>query len=168
MRTRIVTRKLTASEAKVFSEEIRMVPGIVGYRPDELLKLPNLLVLESDGRPEGILAYTDSIHFAELKLLMVRHISQGNGYSRQLFDSFIERFAGSSKPIYAVTKNPKVMHLLQGEGFKRVRYVFLPFRCKLHQLHTIFSLYRAGEYIRKRRVFPGSGSYQYWVKLPSK
>ena len=162
--TVVKLRGLTHQEAQVFSDEIRLTPGITAYTPSELKALPTMLVLEQAGEAAGILAYTTTRHFVEMKVLIVREQFRGRGFGRSLFDEFMNHTATSDRPAYTVTKNLLVKHLVQAGGYRPVSYWRLPLSCKLHQLKMVASAYRIREYVRKRFLFPRSGRFEYWLK----
>lgn len=161
---KISKRTLSKGEAVIFSKEITQTPNIVGYLPRELLKLSNVLVIENKTEIIGILAYVETKKFVDLKLMIIRGKFRGKGYGAKLFKNCTDLLADTKKPMYAVTKNPVVIHLLKQAGFVQVRFIQLPVPCMLHQLRMIFSLYRIKEFIKKSIQFPREAKFTYWLK----
>lgn len=160
----ISRRGLRPGEAKVISEEITRTPNIVGYKAGELVELGDMLVAENEDGLIGILAYVETGRFIDLKLAIVIEKYRGRGYGTQLFNECMSLLNNKGKPMYAVTKNPTVVHALQTAGFNQVRFRQLPLSCRLHQLRMFLSLYRSREYLRKLVRFPKSGRFSYWLK----
>jgi N-acetylglutamate synthase-like GNAT family acetyltransferase len=160
----ITHRQLTRKEAGILSEEIKQTPGITGYLPEQLMRIKDVLILESNGNFIGAFCYTETNHFIERKLLLIREKYRGKGYGTQLLGRFAVMYGSTSKPIYAVTKNPITIELLCAAGYVKVPFRKLPVRIILNQIMMIFSVYRIREYVRKQFAFPGSGEFSYWIK----
>lgn len=164
-KVRIVYRQLTDEEAQDFSREMTLTPNITGYRHKELMALKDVLVAEVAGKTVGMLAYVELRTFIDLKILLVKTADRGNGYGKLLMETTLKHFGGTGKLIYAVTRNPIVIGLLEGSGFARVRFRQLPLPCQLHQIKMAFSLYRMKEALRKSRAFPHQPAFAYYAKL---
>jgi GNAT superfamily N-acetyltransferase len=163
---KISKRTLSQTEAEIISQAIALTPNIIGYRPAELKNLENVLVIENRSGITGVLAYVETRTFIDLKLFIILERFRDRGFGAKLFDSFMSAVGDSGKPIYAITKNPAVIHLLTKNGFTKVGFMQLPLPCVLHQTKMIFSLYRVKEFARKTVRFPRSQPFSYWIKRP--
>jgi len=157
-------RPLSTKEAERFSREIARTPNIVGYKPNELLKLATLLVIEHANEAVGMLAYVESTRYIDLKILLVLESERGKGYGKQLMNTALQHFDRTTKPIYAVTRNPIVINMLLRAGFAKTSFFKLPLSCQLHQMKMVFSVYRAKELLRKWRAFPNEPRFSYYIR----
>jgi hypothetical protein len=163
-RARITQRNLSRDEAILISDAIKLTPNITGYRPSELTKLTSVLIAENDRDFIGVLAYVEGESYIDLKLFIILEKFRDKGYGAQLFNSFMDSFKPSGKPIYSVTKNPAVIHLLKESGFVKTSFIRLPLASKLHQAGMVFSFYRIKESVRKFFKFRHGGKFSYWIK----
>jgi N-acetylglutamate synthase-like GNAT family acetyltransferase len=159
-------RSLSKSEAEIISSEIALTPNIIGYLPYELTRLDDVLVIENQTEIIGMLAYIETKKFIDLKIIIVREKFRHEGYGSELFHAFFDLQVTTKKPIYTVTKDPAMIHLVKGAGFVPVRLFQLPVPCILHQSKMIFSRYRIKELIRKSIEFRGGAKFSYWIKNP--
>jgi len=162
-RMTISKRKLTKEEAEIIAEEIKRTPNIIGYRPNELVGLNDVFVAVNNFEIVGLLAYVETGRFVDLKIFLVREKFRNKGFGKLLFDRFIAKVSDSRKPIYTVTKNQAVIHLVSEAGFKKIGFLQLPYPVIMHQIKMIFSTYRIREYVRKSLQLSDENHFSYWI-----
>jgi N-acetylglutamate synthase-like GNAT family acetyltransferase len=161
---KVSKRNLSKLEAEDISKEITGTPNIIGYLPNELMDLDDVLIIEIGTEIVGVLAYIETKNFVDLKVLIVKETFRGNGYGTMLFKTFIKIFEKTEKPIYSVTRNPHVTLMFKQSGFIKVSYYKLPLACILHQSKMVFSFYRIKEFIRKSIHFPQQDKFSYYIR----
>jgi GNAT superfamily N-acetyltransferase len=149
---RIIPRPLTPLEAACLHKELKTTPNILGYTVRELAHFPNVLVAETAGGDFCGACISKDLLFGwtDIAVLYVLLDFRGAGIGARLFTDAFARAWERQRHIYALSRNPSVIRLMEQSGMDVTRAVWkAPLAVHLHQQCHMSSLYRVREAIRK-------------------
>ena len=165
MKITITPRKSALAEAACLHEELKSTPNILGYTIPELLRFSHVLIaeaVEENGVAfAGICISKDLLfNWTDIALLYVLPDFRGQGISTRLFDAAFVRAQERRRHIYALSRSPQVIHLMEKSGMTLTRAVWkAPLAVHIHMNCHMNNWYRLRESVRKSKMRKDDGNH---------
>jgi ribosomal protein S18 acetylase RimI-like enzyme len=163
---KIKTGKFSDKEIETVISFIANTPNITHYSKKELLKFEpnNVLKVYSKNQMIGFCMIKELRlgDFSEIAILGVLNGFENQGIGKQLFIEAINMIKSRQENIYVVTKNPKVISMLNNYNFQESKII--PFKILLSNFIYLFSFGRVKEFMRKRLKYPNQPKFKFYTK----
>jgi GNAT superfamily N-acetyltransferase len=151
------------AEAALLHEELKTTLNILGYTVPELLAFKDVIIAEVKGEGGNSFAgvcICKELRFGwtEISVLYVLPGFRGWGIGSQLFTEAYAAAEERGRNIFALSRSPETIHLMERLGMTLVRSAWkTPFAVHLGMGRHMMSLYRLREGLRKERMRRGDG-----------
>lgn len=149
-------------EALIFKKQLDNSPLIATLKTKTLEKLlaNNQTIIEKEGETvKGFVGFKKlTSNVCELSPIFVKEEFENNGVGRKLVSRFIEENSGQD--ILAITKNPKLIKLLNENGFRLTTFQQLPLPVRISLVLSIKPYRILDSY--KKGILTG---WKYYIKL---
>jgi GNAT superfamily N-acetyltransferase len=162
----LVDRPLLPDEAHQVSAAIRETANILGYSPQELLKIPSCLIAEAgDGGFAGVCAIKRySPKCSEIVFILILPDYRRQGIGSALFREAFRRLREENQTILCISREPSILRLMEEMEMRFVSEWRMPPLVQLAKFRHYANLYRFRESFRKAPMYRGQPPFRYALK----